>query len=88
MAWWNDLFAGFNTTGENKEPEVEPLIEKLKKKGYEWDEGLESWVRIWTTNNGDERVLEVYKQFQEDDISGWKVTMIGNDGNVFYEEKI
>ena len=31
MAWWNNLLSGFNTTGENKEPEVEPLIERLKK---------------------------------------------------------
>ena len=32
-------------------------------------------------------VLEVYKQFNGDNnVSGWKVSMIGNDGNVFYEK--
>ena len=34
-----------------------------------------------------EKVLEVYKQFNGDNnVNGWKVSMIGNDGNVFYEE--
>ena len=82
VEWVKSLFSGQVT-----EPKEKPLIETLKEKGYHWDEELESWVRVWTTNNDTEKVLEVYKQFNGDNnVNGWKVSMIGNDGNVFYEE--
>ena len=82
VEWVKSLFSG-----QVEEPKEKPLIERLQEKGYNWDEDMQSWVRVWTTNNDTEKVLEVYKQFNGDNnVSGWKVSMIGNDGNVFYEK--
>ena len=82
VEWVKSLFSG-----QVEEPKEKPLIERLQENGYNWDQDMQSWVRVWTTNNDTEKVLEVYKQFNGDNnVNGWKVSMIGNDGNVFYEK--
>ena len=42
------------------------------------------WERTWTTNQGKESILEVYKK----DDDGWRQLMIGYGDNIFYEEKV
>ena len=68
-----------------KEAKVNPLIEKLKSKGFEFDEQRNGWTRTWTTNNEQEKCLEIY---QQDEDNNWKVIMIGDKGDVFYEHPI
>ena len=44
-------------------------------------------MRTWTTNTGtpiQESCLEVYQKKDDE----WKVLMIGNEGDLFYEEPV
>ena len=69
----------------NKKEEQDPFIPKLESKGYTYDSEKEWWVRTWTTNTGtpiQESCLEVYQKKDDE----WKVLMIGNEGDLFYEE--
>tara|TARA_Y100001938_G_C7926716_1_gene347266 strand:+ start:483 stop:680 length:198 start_codon:yes stop_codon:yes gene_type:complete len=59
--------------------------DELIKKGYEWDDSEEWWVREWTTNNGAESIIEALREDSEGD---WWNIMIGYGGNTFYEEKV
>jgi len=71
----------------NKKEEQDPLISKLESKGYTYDIEKEWWVRTWTTNTGtpiQESCLEVYQKKDDE----WKVLMIGNGGDLFYEEPV
>jgi hypothetical protein len=71
----------------NKKEEEDPLISKLESKGYTYDIEKEWWVRTWTTNTGtpiQESCLEVYQKKDDE----WKVLMIGNGGDLFYEEPV
>ena len=65
--------------------EEDPLISQLKERGYTYDGEKEWGVRTWTTNTGtpiQESCLEVYQKKDDE----WKVLMIGNEGDLFYEE--
>ena len=81
----NFIFSVFSVS--KKEEEEDPLIPKLKERGYTYDSNKKWWVRTWTTNTGtsiQESCLEIYqKEFDE-----WKVLMIGDEGNLFYEEPV
>ena len=71
----------------NKKEEQDPFIPKLESKGYTYDSEKEWWVRTWTTNTGtpiQESCLEVYQKKDDE----WKVLMIGNEGDLFYEEPV
>jgi hypothetical protein len=69
-----------------KEPVIDPFIENLKAKGFEFDVEREGWSRVWSTNNEQETCLEIYQQ--DEDNNTWKVIMIGDNGDVFYEHPV
>ena len=74
-----------NVFSPPKPEEEDPLISQLKERGYTYDTEKEWWVRTWTTNTGtpiQESCLEVYQKKDDE----WKVLMIGNEGDLFYEE--
>ena len=76
-----------NVFSPPKPEEEDPLIPKLKERGYTYDGEKEWWVRTWTTNTGtpiQESCLEVYQKKDDE----WKVLMIGNEGDLFYEEPV
>tara|TARA_B100000287_G_scaffold151041_1_gene142888 strand:+ start:202 stop:594 length:393 start_codon:yes stop_codon:yes gene_type:complete len=91
MTWWQKLF-GF---GSNDRIEGEPdpqvveemkFLDLLREKGCVYNDGHNSWERNWVvaTWNGSERSSEVYTK----NGGKWKVTMYGNDGDVFFEHEI
>ena len=43
------------------------------------------WERTWSTNEGQETILEVYK---EEPTGEWKQLMIGYGDRGFYEEEV
>ncbi len=57
----------------------------LKTKGYEFDHHHHWWVREWSTNNGQEKVLEVAAK---GDNGEWQKMMMKPDGYLFYTETI
>tara|TARA_B100000287_G_scaffold363193_1_gene356838 strand:+ start:427 stop:708 length:282 start_codon:yes stop_codon:yes gene_type:complete len=89
--WWENLFAGFNTTGEVEvtcaidEEEVDCRVFQLEEKGFHYNKEENWWERTWTvaTKTGCERSKEVYKQDDE----GWVTLMYGNDNELFYEQR-
>ena len=85
MAWWNEWLKGFNNLDvEEKEPS---FTDNLVQKGFRYNETHNWWQRTWTTQTltGVESCLEVYKKNEEDE---WVSIMYGNEGDMFYEEKI
>tara|TARA_B100000287_G_scaffold257797_1_gene242316 strand:+ start:5047 stop:5280 length:234 start_codon:yes stop_codon:yes gene_type:complete len=75
MPWRNPWY--------KEEDPVDPKIALLENKGYTYDLEKDEWVRAWTTHNNTERVLEVYKKVDGE----WQVSMLGDDGSLFFEEK-
>ena len=57
----------------------------LKSKGYTFDPNNQWWVREWTTNNGQEKVLEVAAKTDDGE---WNKIMMTPDGYMFYAETI
>ena len=57
----------------------------LRSKGYVFDQENQWWVREWTTNNGQERVLEVAAKTDDGE---WNKMMMTPDGFMFYAETI
>ena len=57
----------------------------LKSKGYEFDQENQWWVREWTTNGGQEKVLEVALKTDDGE---WNKLMMRPDGKIFYAEAI
>ena len=57
----------------------------LKSKGYEFDYENQYWFREWTTNAGQEKVLEVALKTEDGE---WNKLMMTPDGHVFYAEAI
>ena len=80
--WFKNLFKGFNEPAN----EPDPLLEKLRDKGFHYNPDELWWERTWlvATKNGSETSKEVY--VKEDD--NWKVVMYGNTGEVFFEHKV
>ena len=79
MAWRNPWYV-------DTVPEVDPFIEGLKEKGCHYNEDEDCWERVWVvaTKNGVERSREVYKEVD----GKWNVMMYGNEGDVFFEQKL
>ncbi len=57
----------------------------LKSKGYEFDAESQYWVREWSTNGGQETVLEVAVKTEDGE---WNKLMMTPSGHVFYAEAI
>ncbi len=57
----------------------------LKSKGYVFDPESQYWVREWTTNGGEEKVLEVAVKTDDGE---WNKLMMTPGGQVFYAEAI
>ena len=57
----------------------------LKSKGYEFDQENQWWVREWTTNGGQEKVLEVCMKTEDGE---WNKLMMTPGGKVFYAEAV
>ena len=70
---------------DDTKPEPDRFVEKLKEKGCHYNEDEDCWERVWVvaTRDSAEISREVYTKVNEYD---WKVTMYGNDGNVFFEQ--
>ena len=91
MTWWQKLF-GFGSNdkieGEADPQVVEEMkfLDLLREKGCVYNDGHNSWERNWVvaTWNGSERSSEVYTK----NGGKWKVTMYGNDDNVFFEQEV
>lgn len=69
-----------------KPEEIDPYIEKIKEKGFRYNEVDDRWQRVWATviPDGIETVLEVRKKDDE----GWKYILYDNNENLFYEELV
>ena len=65
--------------------EVDCFIDRLETEGYQYDSGNEWWQRIWSTNNGNESIKEIYQQLES---GNWKQLMIGYGDRIFYEETV
>ena len=61
------------------------IRELLKSKGYEFDEENQYWVREWTTNGGQEKVLELAMKTEDGE---WNKLMMTPGGKVFYAEVV
>ena len=57
----------------------------LRSKGYEFDKENQWWVREWTTNGGQEAVLEVCVKTEDGE---WNKLMMTPEGFVFSAEAI
>ncbi len=57
----------------------------LKSKGYVFDHENQYWFREWTTNQGQEKVLEVALKTEDGE---WNKLMMTASGQVFYAEAI
>ncbi len=57
----------------------------LKAKGYQFDHDNQYWIREWSTNQGEEKVLEVALQTEDGE---WNKLMMTPDGQVFHVEVI
>ena len=68
----------------NDDKEVDCFTDKIESEGYTYNDIRDWWERTWTTNQGKESILEVYKK----DDDGWRQLMIGYGDNIFYEEKV
>ena len=68
-----------------KEDLSEDEVESLRNKGYIWDPMESWWVRVWTTNKGQEKCLECYAQTTK---NKWVKLMISENGKTFYEEDV
>ena len=57
----------------------------LKSKGYEFDHDNQYWVRVWSTNGGNEQVLEIAVKTEDGE---WNKLMMTPGGFVFSAEAI
>ncbi len=57
----------------------------LKSKGYVFDAQNQYWVREWTTNSGQEKVLELALKTEDGE---WNKLMMTPAGHIFYAESI
>ena len=68
-----------------KEELSEGAVKALKSKGYIWDPHESWWVRVWTTNEEKEKILECYSRSMKDN---WTKIMVSEKGYIFYEETV
>ncbi len=57
----------------------------LKSRGYCFEPENQWWVREWTTNQGQEKVLEVALKTEDGE---WNKLMMTPSGHVFFAEAI
>ena len=62
------------------------FIANLIDKGFHYDRSNDEYVRKWTTEDGEESILEIYKK--QWDTNQWKQSMVGYGDNIFYEEML
>lgn len=92
--WIKNLFRGFNepahikpVTKKDKDGDpLDALAFKLIDKGFHFNVENDWYERTWlvATKDGAETSKEVYKKKGD----GWKVTMYGNEGEVFFEQEV
>ena len=65
---------------------VDGFIFELEDKGCHYNKEKDWWERtcVVATKNGSETSKEVYVKGKE----GWKVVMYGDEGDVFFEQKV
>ena len=68
-----------------KEELSEGTVKALKSKGYIWDPYESWWVRVWTTNEEKEKILECYSRTNK---NNWTKVMVSEKGYIFYEETV
>ncbi len=56
----------------------------LRSKGYEFDERNQFWSREWSTNGGDEKVLEIAVKTDDGE---WNKLMMTQSGHIFYAKE-
>tara|TARA_B100001250_G_C19777380_1_gene780223 strand:- start:210 stop:440 length:231 start_codon:yes stop_codon:yes gene_type:complete len=56
----------------------------LKSKGYEFDKANQYWFREWSTNGGDEKVLEIAVKTDDGE---WNKLMMNQSGHIFYAKE-
>ena len=57
----------------------------LKAKGYQFDQENQWWTREWSTNAGQEKVVEVAVKTEDGE---WNKLMMTPQGHIFYAEAI
>ena len=57
----------------------------LRSKGYGFDPENQYWVREWTTNGGQEKVLELALKTEDGE---WNKLMMTTGGRIFYAEAV
>jgi hypothetical protein len=84
--WLRNFFVSEEYNRKMKEIEDEKFfVEGLGDKGYAYDTDNEWYARKWTTNNGEESILEVYQKLENGE---WNKLMIGYGDRVFFEENV
>jgi len=68
-----------------KEELSEGTVKSLRQQGYVWDPQESWWVRVWTTNDGKEKILECFSRSGKDK---WSKVMVSEKGYIFYEETV
>jgi len=62
------------------------FIANLIDKGFHYDRSNDEYIRKWSTEGGEESILEIYKKVWHS--NKWKQSMVGYGDNVFYEEML
>ena len=83
--WWQSFKEWFVSLTRVETEPVPSFTDGLTDKGYVYNDVRDWWERTWSTNEGQETILEVYK---EEPAGEWKQLMIGYGDRVFYEEKV
>ena len=83
--WWQSFKEWFVSLTSVEEEPVPSFTDRLPAKGYQYNDVRDWWERTWSTNEGQETILEVYK---EEPAGEWKQLMIGYGDRVFYENPV
>ncbi len=62
------------------------FIEQLLTDGYEYNQHHHTYERVWTTNNGNESITELF--MKDSNCDEWLHKMIGYGGSIFYQERV
>ena len=83
--WWQSFKEWFVSLTRVEEEPVPSFTDGLSAKGYQYNDVRDWWERTWSTNEGQETILEVYK---EEPAGEWRQLMIGYGDRVFYENPV
>ena len=56
----------------------------LKSKGYKFDAKNQFWSREWSTNQGNEKVIEIAVKTEDGE---WNKLMMTTSGHIFYAKE-